>query len=931
MSKRLSTKRNSTSDLPSRQTVRARSDWRHVAWTLVVVTTVIVCHGVGATVAHSQIIDSLDSYPPRWHLGQSDCQARVIKQDHLVDGGVDGGACESISFVATNGSEAILVYPIQPVRPLNDLLVRVSVMSAKPGAKIGFRIRYPFLQDPETGRPKSVIIYGAQYTTPGEFATIGIGMIERSLKLKNMAMRGEYGSDADLTDAFVDAVVINAYAGPGTTALRMDELRVDGLIPMAEGVSTGNARDGEARLTDRQRSARVSDTGDGRLGSKNTGTLIRRPAFPVGKVTRILQHNGEPLAWVRSLGFDAVLLSSPPDADILGEASQARIAIYAPPPASPDPAIEALLDPIVAWYIGMGEALDSRQVDSAAMTSSMLRGWPSRWQRPIIAAPSEAWRNYAPLVDGIIADMPTRVRGIRGGEEVTQMIESHRRVGDRVETAVGIASMPPESMVRQAESIARAIGALPPEGYRWHSMWLQVMRSLESTPKAILYRSTQPLSSGAAFDNSRAMSLSYVNRMVAMIAPWVSSATAAAAPPVVGAPYRCTRLATDDTDLLILTSIATRGSEVLAGDGDTLEINLTPSDASKTVWRLTNFSAERMTPEATSTGSRLQIVSPDAAEVIVMSTDPSVGGLLSQSAAKFARQASLDRWQLASEAVRRTRESWNRATAARASDRRAPSNLVDVAEQTLMQSEPMYRAGDTEQTIRMARRADAWALRSDWQLAESLMPDWPSPTSSPPMDYGAAEIQTIWRPLMDEAGWGKNLLTSGSLDDANMMGPGRWSFGQRMTSQANSEVRHVTRGTYQGPGALQARVSPIGDDMLPGGYEGTIVQIRSPSVRVAAGTAIRIDAAVQTLGFGGPHQGVLVYDSIGGQEMGVLVRGRSDWTNVRLYRQSLEAGEVSVMFELIGGGEATIDDVRLSVWEPQSILPKPVFYPIAGQ
>ncbi|QDT04318.1 hypothetical protein K227x_27080 [Rubripirellula lacrimiformis] len=933
----LSPQRKSTSDLPTRQSLRALAVHLRRCWTLG--CFVVACWFASSlgNPASAQIFDGLDAYPPRWHLDSSDCQARVIDQDHIVDGGVDGGTCESITFVAANGTEALLVYPIQPVRPLNDLLAKVSVMSARAGAKIGFRIRYPYLRNPETGRPESVTVYGAEYTTPGEFATIGIGMIERALKLKHMAMRGEYGSQADLSDAFVDGIVINAYAGPGKTALRMDELSVDGLVDISAGIVTGNARsrddlDGDALAgglrtglgSDQQMAGRVDQ--DGRTSPLS---LIQKRAFPVGRITRILQHNGEPLAWVRSLGFDAVLLSSPPNAAILAEANQARMAIYAPPPTSPDPSIEALLEPVAAWYVGIGEALDSRQVNSTAMTSATLRRWPTRWQRPLVAAPSETWRSYAPLLDAIIDDLPPRVRGVRGGEEVAQMVATRRQVGDRVESGVGIDSMPPESMLRQTEAIAQAIGAPAPDGFRWHSMWLQTMRSLESTPAAILFRSTRPLSSGSMFDHSRAMSLSYVNRMVAMIAPWVVSATPSPPPPMVGAPYRCTRLTTEGTDLLIATSTATRGSEVLAGDGETLEILLPPDDAAKTAWRLTHFSAERLTPEATTTGARLQIVSPDAAELIVLSSDPSVGASLAQSASRFVRQAGLDRWQLAMESVRRTRESWNRATAARASDRRAPTNLVAVAEQTLRQAEPLYRAGDTDQTLRMARRADAWALRSDWQLAESLMPDWPKPTSSPPMDFGAAEIQTVWRPLMDDAGWGDNILTSGSLDDANLMGPGRWSFGQRMASRATSEVQHVVRGTYQGPGALTARVTPIGDDPLPGGYEGTVIQIRSPSVRVAAGTAIRIDAVVRTIGFGAPHQGVLVYDSIGGQEMGVLVRGRSDWTPVRLYRQAIDAGEVSVMFELIGAGETTIDDVRLSVWEPESILPKPVPYPIA--
>ncbi len=742
-------------------------------------------------------------------------------------------------------------------------------------------------------------------------------MIERPLRMKGIALRREYGSDADLSDAYVDAVVINAYSGPGTTALRMDELHVDGLIPIGD---TGVNGRGTLRSTERTESLRIADD-----------SIIVGPSstpFPLGKVTRILQHNGEPLAWVRSLGFDAVLLATPPDAEILGEAIRARMLVYAPPPSAPDPAIQSLLEPVVAWYVGAGEVLDNRQVKQTELTCRSLRSWPSRWQRPLVGAPSESWPAYAHLLDGVINDLPPRNRGLGGNEEVAQMMQTRHRLGDRVAGGVGIVSMPAEAMVRQTESIADAIGAPRPEAFRWHSMWLQAMRSLESTPSAMLFRSTRPLSSGQPIDSQRAMALSYVNRMIAMIAPWVASSTPAAPPSIVGAPYRCTRLTGGTTELLILTSIATRGSEVLAGDGETIEIQLTPSDAAKTVWRLTHFSAERISPEVTPTGARLQIVSPDAAELIVLSSDPSVGGSLATSAQRFARQAGLDRWQLASDLVQRTRANWIMATSTRASSQETPSNLVEVAARTLAQAEPMYRAGDIDASLRMARRADAWALRSEWQLAEALMPDWPQPTSCPPMDLGAADLQSIWRPLMDDQGWGINRLTSGSLDSPDLIDPQRWSIGRRMASQAESRVEHITRDTYQGPGALRASVVPIADDPLLGGYEGTVVQIRSPSVRIDPGTAIRIDTVVKTIGFGGPHQGLLVYDTIGGQEMGVLVRGRPDWTPVRLYRQTENETEVHVMFELIGAGEATIDDVQLRIWQPDSVA-RPVLSPIA--
>ena len=332
-----------------------------------------------AAPASAQLYDSLDTHPPRWHLDGSDCEARVTAHGHLADGGSGGGACETVTFTASHGTEVRLVYPIEPVLPLDDLTANVAVMSAKAGVRIGIRVRYPYLRDAESRLPEAVIVYGASYQSPGQFASIGVGMIERPLRMKGIALRQQYGSEADLSDAYVDAIVINAYCGPGTTALRMDELHVDGLIPLGDaGVMGGRA--GNA-----QRAASLRISGDSIVVGPSSSP------FPLGKITRILQHNGEPLAWVRSLGFDAVLLAGPPDAEILSEAIRSRMLVYAPPPSAPDPAIESLLEPVVAWYIGAGEVLDNRQTAQFDLTCRALRAWPSRWQRPLVGAPSESW------------------------------------------------------------------------------------------------------------------------------------------------------------------------------------------------------------------------------------------------------------------------------------------------------------------------------------------------------------------------------------------------------------------------------------------------------------------------------------------------------------------------------------------------------------
>jgi hypothetical protein len=871
-----------------------------------------------AGTAAGQIYDSLDAYPPRWHLSESDCGARITSHANAPDGGVDGRGCERITLTAGHGTEAILVYPIEPVLPLDDLNVTLSVKSARSGARIGVRVRYPFVEDPATRRPIAVSVYGASYDRTGEYASIGIGMIERQVAMKTIALRREHGIEADLSEPYVDAVVVNAYSGPGTTSLRLDELRVEGLIPVGPDsrASSPSARDAD---TDAENSAaRLRVSGDEAVSGRS-----RSRAFPLGRITRILQHNGEPLRWVRSLGFDAVLLAEPPDAEILREAIRSRLTIYAPPPSAPDPELEPLLSPVAGWYLGAGERLDRDRIDEIANRAEALRRWPSRWRRPLVGTPLESQRAYAMHLDAVIDDLPPRVRGIEAEEEIAEIRETRRRLRKRVDTAIGIASMPPESLIRQTNAIAGAIGAPPLTGFHWHAMWVQTMRSLETVPAAILLRSTRSLTSGEPLDSRRSMALSYVNRMVAMLEPWIASASPGTPPAVDGGLYRCGRLRLGETDVLIVTTTATRGSELLAGDGTSLEIDLAPDDANKTVWRLTHFSAERIMPETSDTGARIQIVSPDAVEVVVMSSDTAIGGTLSESARRLARQASLDRWQLTRESVNQTQRDWRLLDDLGIPRRRNSGDLTSVARRTLAEAEPLFRAGDTGATLRMARRADAWDLRSRWRMAEALMPDWPDPTSSPPVQCGAASIQAIWFPLMRDQGWGKNRLVTGSLDSPEFLRDGRWQFGRRSVGRAESKVLFAPRAAFSGEGALRARVVSLTDDGLPGGYEGTVVQIRSPGVRVAAGSAIRMDAMVRTLGFGDPHQGVLVYDTVAGQEAGVLVRGRAGWTPVRLYRHVPRDTRAHVMFELVGAGEVTIDEVQLRVWEPDAATPPP--------
>jgi len=923
------------------------------------IVVAMACSLCSVNDASAQLIDSLDAYPPRWSLHESDCDAKVAEQGHENDPSAEGGVCEAITLVMGHGTQAILVYPIEPVRPIDELSAMVSVKGLNTGIQIGFRVRFPYLIDPETRRPASVNIFGSQYRRVGEFQRLGVSSITAPLRLKIIALRNEYGIQADVSSPYVDAVVVNAYGKPGNATLRLDDLRVNAMVPVTELDSSPHSTTNVTRKP-LQSSSRMNidlsllqgerrpDLSDSAPNPRSLVSPADQPAFPIGRITRIIQYNNEPLSWIRSLGFDAIWLAEPPTAAILSDAIAHRMRLYAPCPTIPDPKLEPLLEPVAGWIAAPGLAMDSHHREEISEKIARLRALPRRWQRPIVGSPVEDFRHYGAMLDAAVLTAPPRIRALSSQAIRSERSQQRLRLGGK-QIAVSVLGMPNAAAIAQSNAISNRIGTPPTETFAWQPMWREVADAMADAPSAILVRSTRSLASGETLDQNRGMAISFINRFVASLEQWISTGTPDITSVPVGPYYTAHRLSSGSTTFLICTSAMVRGTRVMGGDGKTLRIDLPAFEHGKLMWRLTHFAAERIEPETTTQGTSIEIVSPDVVEVIAISDQISEGGQLASSLSRFAQQASLDRWQLARDSIEQSNTAWSRAVAARAVSRDAPNDLLEVARSTINNSERMVRSNDAQSALRLAARADAWCMKANWMLCDAFREDPYGIVSSPPMEAGNYETQIAWSPLLNSglatssvlklppigdvhgrSRWGVNLLSGGGMDRPDSLQTEGWTFGRRHSEWAETAAECVDRGVFHGTGALAVRVIPKRDDSLPGGYEGTALLVRSPPIFVEPNRAVRIDAVVRTLGFGGPHQGLLMYDSLGTQELGVLIQDRPDWTPVTLYRQTVSDEPIHVMFEVLGGGEAVIDEIQVRAWETDA-NPLPAMRPISHQ
>src|SRR5207245_7927610 len=133
------------------------------------------------------------------------------------------------------------------------------------------------------------------------------------------------------------------------------------------------------------------------------------------------------------------------------------------------------------------------------------------------------------------------------------------------------------------------------------------------------------------------------------------------------------------------------------------------------------------------------------------------------------------------------------------------------------------------------------------------------------------------------------------------------------------EARRVTDDPKEGRQCLKLEIKPktttTPDGKLvppPMALERTFLAINSPAVRVDPGTLVRISAWVKVpKPITASADGILFYDSVGGEPLAVRFTGATPWRRFTLYRQVPASGHISVTLALTGIGTAYFDDIRI--------------------
>lgn len=190
-------------------------------------------------------------------------------------------------------------------------------------------------------------------------------------------------------------------------------------------------------------------------------------------------------------------------------------------------------------------------------------------------------------------------------------------------------------------------------------------------------------------------------------------------------------------------------------------------------------------------------------------------------------------------------------------------------------------------------------------------------TASPPLvAFNLLPQQYIWVDWMKSGGFGRNLVPSGSFDDAESLEEAGWSKTDYHYDGVRANIELSPEDDKKPGRMIKMTVLPEkkwGIDELIPFLDFPAAAIRSPAVAVRAGQFLRISVMVKRTrpsveGAGG----VVVRDSIGGDALQfVSNEAMPRMTRVVLYRRAPADGELTVTLGLAGYDSVYFDDLRV--------------------
>lgn len=885
--------------------------------------------------AAATLEDSFEGPEPSWEVAESDVGHRVVGHARSRDAAHRGAACERFVIEASAGTTLRVQMPIEPARVIDEWKASLWVKANRPDIRLSARVVLPNFIAPKTGKPVEVLVPGSISKDAERWERLDVGRLATGLHRQLLALRAEHGPMGDLTNASVTHLVLELYSSPGRYDVAIDDVFVEGIVEAASAAATvataptnKTIRDGDVRPA---QFAAPPAQPQPPAAPQDPPTGLSRGVLEVGGMPffpRAIDHNGEPLEWLASLGFNCVRLPAPASSDLLAEAREAGLWVVCPPPQLPDvdirdpeslPIFSSNWDRVLLWDMGSGLAEDD--VEALAERARRVRACDMHAGRPLIASADSSLRNVSRHVDLLVARRTVLGTSLELTDYLTWLRERPRltRPGTPILTTLSTELDP--KTARQANALAGIGGrglSVDPE-----SLTLAALSAVAAGTRGILFTSTRRLDGEDRESRARAAAARAMNLKLKLLEPWGAAgrfaATAQSSDPEVKAFVLEAARAR-----MVLVWRSVQGSQVVARHyaGDLPQDNapltlLVPGvPEAHQAWELAPGGLRPVRQKRVTGGVSIVLDSFRSSGLLLLSGDPAVTAHVQERVRELTPIALASARSMAGLVL---------ADGAELLGRLPPSALGHLPAAAML-SEAQRNAAEgeglaaTDMAAAIAKIERAAAIggqfeRLTWERGVVAI----GSMVAGPLAASDATLAEHWRfvEALGSVQAGANLLPGGGMERIDELSGSGWRHFAVNQPDIRTAVEITRNDPALGAASLEIRAEATNPAEPPVVVETPPVWITSPPIAAPTGKLLQIEARVWVpQAVKGSVDGLLVFDSLGGPALAERVGMTPGWRRLVLYRivPADAAGEpLVVTFAMTGLGAARIDDVSIRV------------------
>ena len=882
-----------------------------LAYATLVVVVIVATPGFVA----AQYAETFDSPTANFKRHQSDCsiepsswkQTRESESSES-EGDVDT-TFERIKFRCGTGTNVFVSHEIPHAYIIPELKPTVRLKSTRPGAQILVRIVLPHTIAPDASGPMTTTLEGGIYENNNQWQTIGFGDndLTELLEKELWFLRRKYGAHVSSQKAYIDRIVINLYTGDGEHDVQIDNIEVNGLVPVkSEKLLTTNPP--QTPIVDPQvhKVAAISSREKRPSLVQRDGTVLtiqKRPFLPL-----VIEHNGEDFAFLKAIGFNTVQLKTTATSEQLTEAKRLDMWVVCPAPASVGVTdIDFKFDRVLAWSVGKN--LAGRDSLTIAQRIREIRESDLRENRPIVGNVSSNWSQIAQQLDVLSVGLEPLGTSFIASQYSDWLREKAHSVATSKPVWADIQTELSEALLEQVSLISQQT---PPTPIEPQQLKFLVVEAITGGARGLRFRSRNRLDAADPASRLRTMTIEWVNAFIEQIEPWAVGGALMGEVPTNDPGVEITAFNTNRSRLLLIQR-PTHHEQYWAGDVPLKDISFSDNASAFTdrAYQLTDTRLKLLSSVRNMGGTEVQIADCPYMTAVVFTQDPLVVGQLSQSYQRVGKQPIQQmrselsqQWIAIMQLIDQQMGRMGRGSAEMGGAINEAVTAYRVASDLIIKN-----SGDaattfldrTEEKLGFSRRETAVGPLGLFQ----------SKTSTPFVAH-ASLIPLHWRltdRLQASGAWDPNGLAAGDFESLEHMQRAGWENHRIDSTTISTRVELSGEQIVLGRKALKLTVTP---KSTVGVAEENPLWIISPGVEVEPGQMVQIHGWVNVPeAIKGNMDGLKITDSLGGESLAERIVSTNGWEEFTLYRSIKEPGEIKVRFDLTGFGTAYLDEVTI--------------------